>query len=54
MDQPGGDPNKLGNSRRWIIQEVENSLRRLDTDWIDWPSATGWVSCHGARWATDG
>src|SRR3984893_1833734 len=35
MGQPGGDPNKRGNSRRWIIQEVENSLRRLDTDWID-------------------
>ena len=24
-----------GNSRRWIIQEVENSLRRLQTDYID-------------------
>jgi aryl-alcohol dehydrogenase-like predicted oxidoreductase len=24
-----------GNSRRWIIQEVEASLRRLQTDWID-------------------
>ena len=24
-----------GVSRRWIISEVENSLRRLDTDWID-------------------
>ena len=24
-----------GNSRRWIIQEVENSLRRLGTDYID-------------------
>jgi predicted aldo/keto reductase-like oxidoreductase len=33
--QPAADPNKRGNSRRWIIQEVENSLRRLDTDWID-------------------
>lgn len=32
---PGGDPNKRGNSRRWIIAEVENSLRRLGTDWID-------------------
>jgi aryl-alcohol dehydrogenase-like predicted oxidoreductase len=30
-----GDPNKRGNSRRWIIREVENSLRRLNTDWID-------------------
>ena len=29
------DPNRQGNSRRWIVQEVENSLRRLDTDWID-------------------
>jgi aryl-alcohol dehydrogenase-like predicted oxidoreductase len=28
-------PNMGGNSRRWIIQEVENSLRRLQTDWID-------------------
>src|SRR2546421_7161783 len=31
----GDDPNERGNSRRWIVQEVENSLRRLDTDWID-------------------
>ena len=29
------DPNQFGNSRRWIVQEVENSLRRLKTDWID-------------------
>ncbi|HEX3804298.1 MAG TPA: aldo/keto reductase [Solirubrobacteraceae bacterium] len=29
------DPNHRGGSRRWIIQEVENSLRRLGTDWID-------------------
>lgn len=35
MGQPGGDPNQRGNSRRWIVQEVENSLRRLQTDWID-------------------
>lgn len=35
MGAPGGDPNKRGNSRRWIVQEVENSLRRLQTDWID-------------------
>jgi aryl-alcohol dehydrogenase-like predicted oxidoreductase len=35
MGQPGGDPNKRGNSRRWIVQEVDNSLRRLGTDWID-------------------
>ena len=31
----GEDPNQRGVSRRWIITEVENSLRRLDTDWID-------------------
>jgi aryl-alcohol dehydrogenase-like predicted oxidoreductase len=31
----GQDPNQFGNSRRWIIKEVENSLRRLGTDWID-------------------
>jgi aryl-alcohol dehydrogenase-like predicted oxidoreductase len=29
------DPNQMGSSRRWIIQEVEASLRRLKTDWID-------------------
>ncbi len=29
------DPNHRGNSRRWIIREVENSLRRLNTDYID-------------------
>jgi aryl-alcohol dehydrogenase-like predicted oxidoreductase len=31
----GDDPNQFGNSRRWIVQELENSLRRLGTDWID-------------------
>ncbi len=35
MGQPGGDPNQRGNSRRWIVHEVEQSLRRLGTDWID-------------------
>ncbi|AZS84626.1 aldo/keto reductase [Streptomyces griseoviridis] len=33
MDQD--DPNQRGGSRRWIIREVENSLRRLGTDHID-------------------
>ena len=31
----GDDPNRAGNSRRWIITEVENSLRRLQTDHVD-------------------
>ncbi|MET9344217.1 aldo/keto reductase [Nonomuraea sp. NPDC003804] len=31
----GEGPNQRGNSRRWIFQAVENSLRRLGTDWID-------------------
>jgi aryl-alcohol dehydrogenase-like predicted oxidoreductase len=31
----GDDPNERGNSRRWIVKEVDNSLRRLRTDWID-------------------
>jgi aryl-alcohol dehydrogenase-like predicted oxidoreductase len=31
----GDDPNERGNSRRWIMQEVDSSLRRLGTDWID-------------------
>jgi aryl-alcohol dehydrogenase-like predicted oxidoreductase len=29
----GEDPNQRGDSRRWIIREVENSLRRLGTEW---------------------
>ena len=31
----GDDPNAQGNSRRWIIAECENSLRRLGTDYLD-------------------
>jgi aryl-alcohol dehydrogenase-like predicted oxidoreductase len=31
----GDDVNQFGNSRRWIVKEVEASLRRLKTDWID-------------------
>jgi aryl-alcohol dehydrogenase-like predicted oxidoreductase len=31
----GEGPNRRGTSRRWIIREVEDSLRRLGTDWID-------------------
>ncbi len=31
----GEGPNRGGSSRRWITQAVEDSLRRLNTDWID-------------------
>lgn len=31
----GEEPNRRGNSRRWIVQACEDSLRRLGTDWID-------------------
>src|SRR6201989_390255 len=31
----GDDPNQSVNTKRWIRTEVENSLRRLKTDWID-------------------
>ncbi len=31
----GDDPNQRGASRRWITAAVENSLRRLQTDYID-------------------
>jgi aryl-alcohol dehydrogenase-like predicted oxidoreductase len=33
--QVGDNPHHRGNSRRWIFQAVDNSLRRLNTDWID-------------------
>jgi aryl-alcohol dehydrogenase-like predicted oxidoreductase len=33
---PMGDgPNQRGASRRWLMTEIENSLRRLQTDYID-------------------
>jgi aryl-alcohol dehydrogenase-like predicted oxidoreductase len=31
----GHDPNMRGNSRRWIVRELEASLRRLGTDHVD-------------------
>ncbi|MEA3075861.1 MAG: hypothetical protein QOF60_769 [Actinomycetota bacterium] len=31
----GSDPNQQGNSRRWIVKEIDNSLRRLQTDYVD-------------------
>jgi aryl-alcohol dehydrogenase-like predicted oxidoreductase len=35
MAPMGDSPNTRGNSRRWIQLEVENSLHRLGTEWID-------------------
>jgi len=40
----GEDPNARGNSRRWIVREVDNSLRRLQTDWIDLYQVHRWDS----------
>ncbi len=31
----GDDPNRRGGSRRWVMRAVEDSLRRLGTDYID-------------------
>jgi aryl-alcohol dehydrogenase-like predicted oxidoreductase len=33
--QMGKDANSQGNSRRWLVREVESSLTRLNTDYID-------------------
>jgi aryl-alcohol dehydrogenase-like predicted oxidoreductase len=33
--QMGEGRNRSGNSRRWLVQAVDASLRRLQTDWID-------------------
>jgi aryl-alcohol dehydrogenase-like predicted oxidoreductase len=43
----GKDPNHRGNSRRWIMRAVEDSLRRLDTDYIDLYQA------HRNDWTVD-
>jgi aryl-alcohol dehydrogenase-like predicted oxidoreductase len=31
----GTDPNQQGNSRRWLTRAIDDSLRRLQTDYID-------------------
>lgn len=31
----GDDPNRQGNSRRWLVRALEDSLRRLGTDHVD-------------------
>jgi aryl-alcohol dehydrogenase-like predicted oxidoreductase len=43
----GEDPNRQGGSRRWIVRAVEESLRRLGTDWIDL------YQHHRPDWGTD-
>ncbi|MFX1821831.1 aldo/keto reductase [Pseudarthrobacter sp. CC4] len=35
MPMDENDPNRRGGSRRWIMRAVEDSLRRLNTDYID-------------------
>lgn len=31
----GDDPNQQGNSRRWLVRALDDSLRRLGTDHVD-------------------
>jgi aryl-alcohol dehydrogenase-like predicted oxidoreductase len=31
----GDDPNRRGNSRRWLVRALDDSLRRLQTDHVD-------------------
>lgn len=31
----GDDPNRRGTSRKWIMRAIEESLARLDTDYVD-------------------
>ena len=33
--QVGGDPQRAGSSRRWIVRAVDDSLRRLGVDYLD-------------------
>ena len=35
FNRMGDDPNRGGASRRWVTKAVDDSLRRLGTDWID-------------------
>lgn len=43
---PGNDPNKAGNSRKNMMQSLERSLKRLDTDYVDvfWVHAWDFMS----------
>jgi aryl-alcohol dehydrogenase-like predicted oxidoreductase len=36
ISNPGGDdPNRRGTGRKWILQAIDESLERLDTDYVD-------------------
>ncbi|HEX4223002.1 MAG TPA: aldo/keto reductase, partial [Pseudonocardiaceae bacterium] len=35
MNNGTGDPNREGASRRWLVRELDESLRRLQTDHVD-------------------
>ena len=43
---PGNDPNRAGNSRKNMMQSLERSLKRLDTDYVDvfWVHAWDFMS----------
>lgn len=43
---PGNDPNRAGNSRKNMMQSLERSLQRLDTDYVDvfWVHAWDFMS----------
>ena len=47
FNRMGRDRNQRGGSRRWIVRAVEDSLRRLGTDYIDL------YQCHRHDWDTD-
>ena len=45
--QIGDNPSHAGNSRRWIVRAVEDSLRRLGTDHLDLYQAHRPDPAHG-------
>ncbi len=47
FSEKGRDRNRSGGSRRWIVRAVEDSLRRLETDYIDV------YQLHRRDWDTD-
>src|SRR2546421_2740619 len=41
----GGDRNHQGSSRRWLVTELDNSLRRLGVDHVDLYQIHRWDPC---------